>query len=91
MDSKRIAGLAKKDFDSNKEVWGEYNFFTKKLPESNYKRLLLIKIGEPFKSGIYPGEFVPYEIKLTNGTIKSHVLALRNDNPGKEWMVDGGL
>ena len=67
----------------NKEVWGEYNFFTKKLQ--------VIKIGEPFKSGIYPGEFVPYEIKLNNGTIKSHVLALRDDNPGKVWMVDGGI
>ncbi len=96
ISSKRAAelifeALSKKDFDSNKEVWTQYNFVSKKMLGDFYGGLQVIKIGEPFKSGIYPGEFVPYEIKLTNGNTKSFKLALRNDNPNKVWIVDGGL
>lgn len=94
--SKRAAelifeSLSKKDFDSNKEVWTEYNFISKKMLENKYGGCEVIKIGESFKSGIYPGEFVPYEIKLKDGTVKHWKLALRNDNPNKVWLVDGGL
>jgi outer membrane lipoprotein-sorting protein len=53
--------------------------------------LKVIRIGEPFKSGLYPGEFVPYEIKLKSGETKKFNLAVRNDNPGKVWTVDGGF
>lgn len=53
--------------------------------------LEVIYIGEPFKSGIYPGEFVPYEIKFKSGQIKKFNLAVRNDHPNKIWMVDGGF
>lgn len=96
INSKRAAELifeelAKKDFNSNKEVWTQFNFISKKILGSTYGGLQVIKIGEPFKSGTYPGEFVPYEIKLSNGTIKKWKLAIRNDNPNKVWMVDGGL
>ncbi len=96
ISSKRAAelifdALAKKDFDSNKEVWSQYNFVSRKMIESNYGGLQVIKIGESFKSGMYPGEFVPYEIKLSNGDTKSFKIALRNDNPNKVWIVDGGL
>jgi len=94
--SKRAAelifeSLSKKDFDSNKEVWTEYNFISKKMLENKYGGCEVIKIGESFKSGIYPGEFVPYEIKLKDGIVKHWKLALRNDNPNKVWLVDGGL
>lgn len=94
--SKRAAelifeALAKKDFNSDKEVWTQYNFISKKILGSTYGGMQVIKIGEPFKSGNYPGEFIPYEIKLNDGTIKNWKLALRNDNPNKVWMVDGGL
>lgn len=53
--------------------------------------LEIISTGEPFKSGLYPGWFVPYEIRLSSGQIKKHNLALRNDNPGKRYVVDGGI
>jgi len=53
--------------------------------------LTLLQLGEPFKSGQYPGEFVPYEVRLKSGRIVKHNLALRNDNPNKVWLVDGGF
>jgi len=92
ISSKRAAtlifeDLSKKDFDTNKEVWEQQS----KILESTYGGLQVIKIGEPFKSGLYPGEFVPYTIKLSNGAIKKWKLALRNDNKNKVWIVDGGL
>ena len=51
----------------------------------------VISLGEPFQSGLYPGWFVPYEIKLQMGGIKKHNLAVRNDNPAKRYVVDGGI
>jgi hypothetical protein len=53
--------------------------------------LEIISVGEPFKSGRYPGWFVPYEIKLRAGDIKKFNLAVRNDNPAKRYVVDGGI
>lgn len=95
-DSKSAAELifeaiSRNDFESNKEVWTLFNAVTKKVVAMKYGGLTILKIGEPFKSGLYPGEFIPYEVKLKDGTIKSYKLALRNDNPNKVWMVDGGL
>jgi outer membrane lipoprotein-sorting protein len=56
-----------------------------------YGGLKILSIGKFFKSGQYPGEFVPYEVRLKSGTIKKMNLALRRDNPGKKWWVDGGF
>jgi hypothetical protein len=53
--------------------------------------LTVISIGEPFQSTFYPGWFVPYEIRLKDGTVKKHDLAVRNDNKAHRWMFDGGL
>lgn len=53
--------------------------------------LELISLGEPFKSGLYPGEFVPYKIQLKSGETEEFNLALRNDNPTKTWVIDGGI
>ena len=86
-----FAAIAKSDIDTDKEVWSQFNFFTKDAMVIKYGGLQVIKIGESFKSGKYPGEFIPYEIKLKDGTIKKWKLALRNDNPNKVWLVDGGL
>jgi len=33
----------------------------------------------------------PYEIKFKSGKSKKFNLAVRNDNPAKRWMVDGGF
>ena len=47
--------------------------------------------GEPFKRDPrYAGFHVPYELVFANG-VKKHALAVRNDNPEKRWMWDGGL
>jgi hypothetical protein len=50
----------------------------------------VISVGEPFQSGLYAGYFVPYEIRLRDGTVKKYKLAVRNDNPAHRWVVDGG-
>ena len=53
--------------------------------------LEIISIGEPFESGLYPGWFVPYEIKFKNGATKKMNLAVRNDNPTQRYIIDGGF
>jgi outer membrane lipoprotein-sorting protein len=53
--------------------------------------LQVISIGKPMKSGLYPGVFVPYEIRFSTGETKKFNLALRNDNPHHRWYVDGGF
>jgi len=78
------------------ENWDEFLKFysTSEVPptlKDYFGGLEIISIGEPFKSGLYPGWFVPYEIKFRNGYIKKMNLAVRNDNPAKRCVVDGGL
>ena len=58
--------------------------------QSDYGGLQLISLGEPFQSGLYAGYFVPYQVRMPGGSIKTHKLAVRNDNPAHRWMVDGG-
>jgi hypothetical protein len=53
--------------------------------------LQVISLGEPFQAKPYPGWFVPYEIKFKNREVHKHNLAIRNDNPTKRYMVDGGI
>ena len=53
--------------------------------------LEIVSLGKPFTSQSYPGQFVPYEIKLKDGTVKKHNLAVRKDNPAGRWQVDGGI
>jgi hypothetical protein len=81
-------GLARQDWDAVLQVsWG-----TSVNPaiRQTYGGLQVISLGEPFQSGLYPGYFVPYEVRLRDGYVKSHKLALRNDNPEHRWVVDGG-
>ncbi len=96
VNSKRAAelifgALAKNDFESTKAAWSQFSSFTMSSIENKYGGLQVLTIGESFKSGEYPGEFVPYEIKLPDGTVKKAKLALRNDNKNKVWVVDGGI
>ena len=91
---KFFTALSKEDYDFIKPVWDALQITDKeKLEElkSIYGGLEVISIGEPFKSGLYPGEFVPYKIRLNSGEVEEHNLALRNDNPTKTWEIDGGL
>lgn len=53
--------------------------------------LKIIQLGEPFQSKPYPGWFVPYEVRFSNGEVRKHNLAIRKDNPAKRWQFDGGL
>lgn len=53
--------------------------------------LELVSLGQAFTSKTYPGRFVPYEIKLKDGGVKKHNLAVRKDNPAGRWQVDGGI
>jgi outer membrane lipoprotein-sorting protein len=80
----------------SQENWNEYLKFNSMshVPQRNKDYLgglEIISIGEPFQSGNYSGWFVPYEIKLRDGYVKKHNLALRNDNPANRWQVDGGI
>jgi RNA polymerase sigma factor (sigma-70 family) len=38
-----------------------------------------------------PQVYVPYEIRLKNGSIKKWQLAIRCDNPDHRWFFDGGM
>jgi hypothetical protein len=51
----------------------------------------IISLGQAFTSKAYGGRFVPYEIKLKNGGVRKHNLAVRKDNPAGRWQVDGGI
>lgn len=51
----------------------------------------IISIGKPFHRLPFAAWFVPYEIKLKSGQTKKWNLAVRNDNPAKRWVVDGGI
>ena len=51
----------------------------------------IVSLGTAFTSQAYPGRFVPYEIKLKNGQVKKHNLAVRKDNSAGRWQVDGGI
>ncbi|MHC5181898.1 MAG: LolA family protein [Planctomycetota bacterium] len=78
------------------ENWDEYlKFNNESRVSEGMKQYLggieIISIGEPFKSFGYRGRFVPYEIKLKNGQVKKHNLALKKNNPAKRWIVDGGI
>jgi hypothetical protein len=53
--------------------------------------LEIISIGEPFQSGFSKRSwFVPYEIKLKNGQIRKHNLALKKDPDANRYFLDGG-
>ncbi len=91
---KFFTALEKEDFAAIKPVWSALQISDQDKVEeikNMFGGLELFSLGEAFKSGLYPGEFVPYKIKLKSGEIEEHNLALRNDNPNKTWIVDGGL
>jgi hypothetical protein len=78
---------AKEDWEEAQKFYGPLNESTKKYLGG----LEIITIGESFASAGYGGRFVPYEIKLRDGSAKKHNLALRNDNAARRYVVDGGI
>jgi len=79
------------------EDWDEFSkFFVASEVDQRLKNILggleIISIGEPFKSGLYPGWFVPYEIRFKyDKENKKMNLAVRNDNTANRYIVDGGF
>lgn len=59
--------------------------------KSKYGGVKVISIGKPFKSGLYPGYIVKCKVALSSGEEDELILALRNDNKEKVWLLDGGL
>lgn len=91
---KFFTALANEDYESIEKVFSLLQIEdAEKLNEikEDLGGLELISLGEPFKSGLFPGEFVPYKIRLKSGEVKDFNLALRNDNPTKTWIIDGGI
>jgi outer membrane lipoprotein-sorting protein len=78
-----------------KEDWAEVQKFYGTPPTDRMKQYLgglkIVRLGEPFQAKPYAGWFVPYEIEFKGGEVKKHNLAVRNDNPAKRYVVDGGL
>lgn len=70
------------------EVLVYYNLRQIKETYAGYR---LVEMGEPFRSGLYPGVFVPCVVLTPNGKTERIQLALRNDNPTGSWVVDGGI
>ena len=78
----------------SREDWDEVGKFMSPVT-ADLKEYLggleIISLGESFTSKAYVGRYVPYEIKLKDGNVRKHNLAIRNDNPAGRWQVDGGI
>jgi hypothetical protein len=88
-------GAARAFFEAcTKEDWTEAGRFMSPVNQ-RLKDYLggveIVSLGNAFTSKAYPGRFVPYEIKLKNGAVRKHNLAVRKDNPAGRWQVDGGI
>lgn len=57
----------------------------------NYKGCRLLEMGKAFRSGQYPGLFIPCTVALPDNSIQKIKLALRNDNDSGAWCIDGGI
>jgi outer membrane lipoprotein-sorting protein len=79
------------------EDWDEFvKFYVMPNIDQRLKDIMggveIISIGEPFKSGLWPGWFVPYEIKRRHEEgIKKYNLAVRYDKKVKRYVVTGGF
>jgi hypothetical protein len=83
-----------------RQDWAEAEKFLPGRPmEDRAKKglggLTLIHLGEPFQSKLFARSgqvwFVPYEIKLKDGTVKKFNLAVSKDNPANRCVVGGGI
>jgi hypothetical protein len=81
--------LSREDWELARTIWPRSGFSDESKRDMG--GLKVISLGEPFQSMFYRGWFVPYEIRLKNGYVKKHNLAVRNDNPAHRWVFDGGL
>jgi hypothetical protein len=80
----------------SREDWNEVGKFgtVSGTLKTHLGGIQIISTGDHFTSAISlinGAEFVPYEIKLKNGEVKKHNLALKRDPKTKRWYVDGGI
>ena len=93
-----LEALANKDWSGAAKFWPSYapkgkhfdDMFTDQI-KGYLGGLEIISLGTPYKEAPYPGVFVPYEIRFSNGETKKFRLAVRQDRPGQPWYFDGGL
>jgi hypothetical protein len=79
--------------------WYEFSKFIPRLDDDKQIEqikeylggLQVISIGEPFKMGEFPGWYVPYKVRFNNGLVQDWDLAIRNDNPARRYVFDGGI
>jgi Putative zinc-finger len=80
-----------------REDWTEAAKFFNPLTAGEKQHLgglQVVGIREHFTAAvslINGAQFVPYEIKLKNGEIRKHNLALKRDKSTRRWYVDGGI
>jgi outer membrane lipoprotein-sorting protein len=79
-----------------RQDWAEAEKFRRDRVSDQTKRIVtglqVVQIGESFTSAGYDpsGRFVPYEIKLGDGKVIKHNIALKKDAKTGRWFVDGG-
>jgi hypothetical protein len=79
-----------------KKDWDEAQKFCRKPLEEQFKKafgaMQLVSLGKPFQQPEkYHGWYIPYEIKLKDGTVKKFNLAMYKDKSAKRHLWDGGL
>ncbi len=88
---------AKAFFDAcSRQDWAEAGKFTHVTAtlKQYYGGIQVISLGKSFTSMISlinGAQFVPYEIKMPDGTVKKHNIALKRDPKTQRWFVDGGI
>lgn len=73
------------------EALSAYGARARQLLRNRYAGATLVECSAPVRSGNYPGLFIPCRLRMADGTTEELHLALRNDNPQRSWVVDGGL
>ena len=82
-------------FDAfSRQDWTEAEKFRRSTVDEHTRKIVggldVISVGVAFTSQGYPGRLVPYEIKLRNGEVTKHNIALKKDTKTGRWFVDGG-
>ena len=73
------------------EALRNYGTHARELLQSRYSGATAERLSEPVRSGKYPGWFIPCTLRMADGSREKIRMALRNDNPEKSWVIDGGL
>jgi hypothetical protein len=76
------------NIESVREVFEYYDFA---YVRRHFQGAKVTRVDEPFRSGSYGGVFVPMKVQFANGKTEKLKIALRNDNPNRVWLVDGGI